>query len=183
MFLLQPKLKNDYRLNKNPILDKCLLVLHFGSNIGNRFNYLQEALNKTETAFGKPLHISGIYQTQAWGFSGQPDFLNMAAIYETTLEPEEVLKKIKNIEVETGRIHREHWHEREMDIDIIFLGNKIIEKQNLHIPHPRMHERMFVLVPLNEICPGYIHPVYQKSVSQLLKQCTDKLIVEKWDPH
>lgn len=163
-------------------MDKQLLILHFGSNIGNRINYLKEALKKTEAVFGKPLNISGVYQTQAWGFSGQPDFLNMAAIFKTNVEPENVLQKIKNIEVESGRIYREHWHERELDIDIIFYGNNIIEKLELHLPHPRMHQRNFVLVPLNEICPDYIHPVFQKSVSQLLKQCSDKLIVEKWNP-
>lgn len=162
-------------------MDKHLLVLHFGSNIGNRIKFLKDALNKTEKAFGKPLATSSIYQTQAWGFSGQPDFLNMAAIYETSIKPEDVLKAIKNIEVETGRIHREHWHERELDIDIIFYDNQIIEKPDVHIPHPRMHERNFVLVPLNEICPDYIHPVFKVSVSQLLKQSTDKLIVEKWN--
>lgn len=162
-------------------MDKHLLVLHFGSNIGNRIKYLKDALNKTEKAFGKSLATSSIYQTQAWGFSGQPDFLNMAAIYETNIQPEDVLKAIKNIEIETGRIHREHWHERELDIDIIFYDNQIIEKPDVHIPHPRMHERNFVLVPLNEICPDYIHPVFKVSVSHLLKQSTDKLIVEKWN--
>lgn len=162
-------------------MDKHLLVLHFGSNIGNRIKFLKDALNKTEKAFGKSLATSSIYQTQAWGFSSQPDFLNMAAIYETSIKPEDVLKAIKNIEVETGRIHREHWHERELDIDIIFYDNQIIENPDVHIPHPRMHERNFVLVPLNEICPDYIHPVFKVSVSHLLKQSTDKLIVEKWN--
>lgn len=149
--------------------------------MGNRINFLSEALKKTEIAFGKPLKISNIFQTQAWGFSSQPDFLNMAAIYETSILAEDALRTIKNIETETGRIHREHWHERELDIDIIFYGNQIIEKPNMNIPHPRMHERNFVLVPLNEICPELIHPVFKVSISKLLEQSTDKLIVEKWN--
>lgn len=161
-------------------MNEQLLVLHLGSNMGNRLDYLSKALKHLEISFEKPSKISGIYQTAAWGETNQADFLNMAAIYKVSLQPEVVFKTIKNIETEIGRMSREHWHEREIDIDIVFYGNSILKNSVLQIPHAEMQHRRFVLQPLNEICPEYIHPVLNKSVSQLLEECPDKLKVELW---
>jgi 2-amino-4-hydroxy-6-hydroxymethyldihydropteridine diphosphokinase len=161
-------------------LNDPILVLHLGSNVGNRLLYLNNALKALEAKIGKPLKISGIYETKAWGVTDQPDFLNIAVIYKTHISPAEVLQLIQKIEVMTGRIKRKHWHEREIDIDIVLFGNLVIEEPNLKIPHPRMHHRNFVLVPLNEICPELIHPTLNRSVAELLEQCTDNLYVEKW---
>jgi len=161
-------------------LIKQFLVLHLGSNMGNRAEYLSNALQKLELFFGKSLKTSSIYQTKAWGQTNQADFLNLAAIYHTSISPPMVFKIIKDIETEIGRIKREHWHEREIDIDIIFYGNEIINNPDLHIPHANMHLRRFVLQPLDEICGDYIHPIFNNTVSQLLKECTDNLKVELW---
>jgi len=154
--------------------------LHFGSNLGDRHDHLQKAMQLLENEFGHPLNISKIYQTAAWGQNNQPDFLNMAAIFNCNKVPSEVLIIVKKIEELVGRKQRQHWHEREIDIDIIFYGNNIIDLPNLIIPHALMQERRFVLVPLNEICPEYIHPVFNKNVSQLLMECQDNLKVEEW---
>ncbi|MFM9945412.1 MAG: 2-amino-4-hydroxy-6-hydroxymethyldihydropteridine diphosphokinase [Bacteroidia bacterium] len=162
-------------------MEKQLLVLHLGSNMGNRFKYLKGALKLLDVEFGTSLKISGTYKTKAWGNQQQPDFLNLAVIYETNSEPITILKLIKGIEATTGRKTRKHWHEREIDIDIIFYGNEIFKNSNLEIPHVQMQNRRFVLVPLNEICPEYIHPVLKLKVSELLKKCSDNLNVEKWE--
>ncbi len=155
--------------------------MHLGSNMGNRINYLNNALKLLESELEKALKISSIYETKAWGNTHQADFLNLAAIYETAILPQTILKTIKKLETGIGRKPRENWHEREIDIDIIFYGNKIVKEQNLEIPHAQMHNRKFVLVPLNEICPEYIHPLLNNTVAKLLKQCADNLNVEKWN--
>ena len=182
MYHLQQRLRNDCRLlNNSLILDKQLLILHLGSNMSNRMDYLNTALIVLESAFGKALKTSSIYETKAWGNTHQADFLNQAAIYETAILPQTILKIIKILETEIGRKLREHWHKRERDIDIIFYGNEIVKEQNIEIPHAQMHNRRFVLVPLNEICPEYIHPLFNKTVAELLRQSTDNLNVEKWN--
>ena len=160
---------------------KHLLVLHLGSNIGDRFHYLNSALHVLEIEFGKPLKTSGIYETKAWGNTDQPDFLNMVVVYLYEQMPEIILQTIKTIEKIVGRQHRKHWSMREIDIDILFYGNEIIKEQNFEIPHVQMHLRRFVLQPLAEIIPNHEHPVFHKTVNQLLAECPDHLEVKIWN--
>jgi len=94
--------------------------------MGNRIDYLNKALKLLELEFGKALKISNIYETKAWGNNNQPDFLNQAAIYETDILPQTILKTNKKLETEIGRKPRENWHEREIDIDIIFMGTRVL---------------------------------------------------------
>lgn len=161
-------------------MNKQLLVLHLGSNLGNRFGYLQKAITALTANFDKALKQSEVYETKAWGVSEQPDFLNLALVFETELPPLEVLKAIKLLEKEIGRRKRSHWYEREIDIDIIFYGDDIIAEPDLEIPHKQMHLRRFVLQLLNEIIPDVIHPVFNKSVHQLFIECPDPLDVKPW---
>jgi len=161
-------------------LESKFLVLHLGSNLDHRKGFLDKALEELNSFFGELIAISSIYETQAWGKGDQPDFLNMAVIYKCADSLEEILRIIKGIELSVGRQPRKRWFEREIDIDIIFYGETSINIPHLQIPHPQMHERRFVLVPLHEICPECIHPVFDKNVSQLLLECTDTLHVDFW---
>jgi len=161
-------------------LRKNLLVLHLGSNLGNRFEYLQKAILALSVKFGEVLKQSGIYETKAWGIASQPDFLNMALVYETKETPLKVLGIVKLIEREIGRRKRNRWNEREIDIDIIFYGEEIVEELDLCIPHLLMHHRGFVLTLLNEIIPDFKHAILNKSVHQLYKECMDTLEVKPW---
>lgn len=161
-------------------MDSSSLVLHLGSNKGNREIYLHKALEALENAFSKPIEISQLYQTAAWGIESQQDFLNIAAVYSSNLEPKKILLLLKTIERKIGRKPNIHWREREIDIDIIFYGNKVFKSHDLEIPHTLMHLRKFVLLPLAEIIPYYIHPVFSKNVKLLLEECNDPLYVKLW---
>jgi len=158
------------------------LYLLNGSNIGNRLNNLKKAEYLLNDEFGKATKVSDIYETQAWGKTNQPNFFNQALCYQTSLAPLMLLRTIKNIEKEIGGDHKEKWTARVMDIDIIFYGNLIYEDKQLTIPHALMHLRNFVLIPLNEIEPNYVHPKLQITVNQLLNNSMDKLKVKKFIP-
>ena len=116
------------------------------------------------------LKISPVYQTPPWGFTDQPDFLNQALFAETTLAPLALLGYIKQIEEKVGRKKTFRWGPREIDIDILDFGGQVHELDELTLPHPRMHQRAFVLVPLADIAPGWIHPVLDQSAADLLAQ-------------
>jgi len=122
---------------------------------------------------------SHVYETAAWGKTDQDDFLNVALISLTNLSPSEVLKQIHIIESKMGRLRQEKWGPRIIDIDIIFYDEKIIKKPDLIIPHPHISNRNFVLTPLMDICPEYIHPELQLSISELHAKCTDQSEVKR----
>jgi 2-amino-4-hydroxy-6-hydroxymethyldihydropteridine diphosphokinase len=117
---------------------------------------------------------SSLYETSPWGVTNQPYFLNLVLKGETKLSPEELLKKIKNIEKAMGRKTLEKWGPRIIDIDILFYKEKIINTPLLKIPHPQLHKRAFVLVPLKEIAPRLIHPLLKKTGQQMLDNLSDK---------
>jgi 2-amino-4-hydroxy-6-hydroxymethyldihydropteridine diphosphokinase len=128
---------------------------------------------------GKVKKHSAIYETEPWGFTDERNFFNMAVSLETQLNPFELLTEILKIEISIGRTRQvKQWVAREIDIDIIFYDNEIITEEELIIPHPHLKNRKFALVPLNEIAPGLIHPLYRKTVKQLLSECPDESEVE-----
>lgn len=143
--------KLEYDLSLTPHKKKYQnIYLSLGSNLGDRFQHLQNAI-KELSKISDIEKVSSIYESKAWGEEDQPDFLNCCIKISTNFEPEEYLKKIKHIEEKLGRIKRDKWKEREIDIDIILWGDERINLPHLKIPHPYWEEREFVKVPLNEI--------------------------------
>ena len=148
---------------------KHITYIALGTNMGERLENLRTAIK----AFAPEITVtaeSHIYETPPWGYEDQPAFLNMVVKAETSLGPESLLKNLKQLEVELGREQNFHWGPRLIDLDILFYDNMVIDTPPLVIPHPRLHERAFVLVPLADVAPDLIHPIFQKSVSQLLAE-------------
>lgn len=122
---------------------------------------------------------SALYQTAAWGLEEQPDFFNGAICVETSLDAIELLHEIRTIETDMGRQRTVKWGQRTLDIDILFFNQEVIETPDLTVPHPRLAERRFALVPLDEIASDFVHPVLRKRVSELLLECPDMLEVSR----
>jgi 2-amino-4-hydroxy-6-hydroxymethyldihydropteridine diphosphokinase len=150
-----------------------------GSNIGNRQKYLNDALKMIDERIGRILKKSSVYETEPWGKTDQPMFLNMVIAVDTLLSANDVLNEILEIERKLGRIRIEKWSERKIDIDILFYNNEVIVENNLVVPHPYMDERRFVMYPLDEIASDFIHPVLKVSVRDLLITCQDKTRIKK----
>jgi len=151
-----------------------------GSNIGNSEEQLHLAIVAIENEIGKVIHTSSVYQTAAWGKKDQPDFLNQVIIVETDLSAEKNLSVILAIEEKMGRVRTEKNAPRIIDIDILFFNDDIINQKDLIVPHPEIQNRRFVLVPLYELSPDYIHPIFNKTIYQLLSECHDELNVRKF---
>ena len=151
-----------------------------GGNLGERKQNLRQARQQISLSCGKLVAESSIYETAAWGKRDQPRFLNQALKLETTLLPELLLKELLHIEDQIGRVRKEKFGPRLIDIDILFYegGESVImDSPHLKLPHPEVQNRRFALTPLNEIAPTLVHPVLEKNISQLLEQCPDDLEV------
>lgn len=160
------------------------VFLALGSNLKNKTNNLQRAIKEIEKLpETKVKKISPFYQTKPEGFLAQPDFLNAAIKITTQIAPLELLDKLKTIEKKMGRDKTFHWGPRIIDIDILLYGNLQIELPELRIPHPKMHERIFVLKPLQKIAPLAKHPVLKRKVwflyQRLIINCFIKRIMLK----
>ena len=145
-----------------------------GSNLGNRHENCVHAIELLEERGVTVQKRSALYETEPWGVTDQPRFINMVVQIETTLEPEELLKLLKGIEQEIGRQDSFRWGPRLIDLDILFFNDLVLEEENLKIPHPFLHEREFVLRPLNEIAPDVIHPLFHKSIDELTRRLLKK---------
>jgi 2-amino-4-hydroxy-6-hydroxymethyldihydropteridine diphosphokinase len=156
-----------------------IAYLLLGSNLGDRKKYLRDALELIGLRLGNISALSSVYCTASWGKLDQPDFLNQVIALETLLSPNALLDGILKIEIELGRERNERWGSRKIDIDILLFESEIIAQPELNIPHPFLHERRFCLEPFCEISPGLIHPIFGKSMSQLLSELTDNLSVKK----
>jgi 2-amino-4-hydroxy-6-hydroxymethyldihydropteridine diphosphokinase len=150
-----------------------------GGNEGDRYLYMQQARANIELICGHIIQVSSLYETAPWGKTDQPDFLNQVLLVETILSPKALLQAIFSIEEKGGRKRTVKNAPRTIDIDILFYNHLILEKPGLSIPHPRIADRRFVLEPLNEISPGFLHPVLGKTIQQLLQECKDELVVKK----
>jgi 2-amino-4-hydroxy-6-hydroxymethyldihydropteridine diphosphokinase len=150
-----------------------------GGNLGNREENLATALALLSETCGTIIAASALYETAAWGNTDQPAFLNQAIQLQTTLNAKQLIRRVLKAEKHMGRVRNEKYGPRIIDIDILLFNN---EKHNYHflkLPHPEMHNRRFVLVPLAEIAAEAIHPVFKKNIVQLLEECPDKLTVIK----
>ncbi len=153
------------------------VYLGLGSNVGNRKENLDKSINLLQRHLSN-LKKSRIYISKAVGYENQPDFFNMVVYGETDLDLESFFKFTKDIEKEVGRVYRFHWGPREIDIDILFFNNVIYSSENLTVPHKRIQERDFVLLPLIEIYPNLIHPIFKKKVKDLLDNLKERSIID-----
>jgi 2-amino-4-hydroxy-6-hydroxymethyldihydropteridine diphosphokinase len=160
-------------------MNRVFLLL--GSNLGNAELYVKDAIEEIHLQAGSVVQSSSKYSTQAWGKTEQPDFINQVIEIVTNLNPNDLLRCVLDIETKLGRTREEKWGARIIDIDILFINNEIIDTPQLQVPHPQIGNRRFTLIPLAEFVPDLIHPVYKKTIRQLLDECPDKLEVRKMD--
>ena len=153
--------------------------LLIGGNLGNRKENLSKAVSLINEQCGPLTRSSSIYETEAWGNTDQPSFLNQALEISTSLNARQLIRKVLKIEEVMGRVRKEKLGPRIIDIDILLFENEIHDLRFLKIPHPEMQNRRFVLVPLAEINSTLQHPVLKKSIAELLEECPDNLEVKK----
>lgn len=153
-----------------------IVFVGIGANLENRMESIRKAIDLLKKRCGFILKTSKIYESDPWGFQSENSFLNLCLKIETTLSIQNLLDKCNTIEKEIGRKEKSKndlYSDRLIDIDILYFNNKIIEERNLIIPHPKIHERRFVLQPLHDIAPNFIHPLLKKSTAELLQECHD----------
>ncbi len=153
-----------------------------GGNIEPRMENIIKAKHELQMRLGSIKSESSIYETKAWGFNTDKKFLNVVLLMETSLSAELFLEEALKIEMNLGRQRdaSEDYSSRPIDIDILYFNSEIINRKNLVVPHPRIHLRRFTLVPLVEISPNYVHPVFKKTNEELLASCDDKLDVKEF---
>jgi 2-amino-4-hydroxy-6-hydroxymethyldihydropteridine diphosphokinase len=150
------------------------VFLGIGTNLGDREANLRATAESINESIGKVVLSSSVYETEPWGFSSDNQFLNMVAEVETSLNPSGLLGRILMVEAKMGRLRRgEEYTSRLIDLDILLYGDRILNTKSLVIPHPKLHERKFVLVPLCEIAADLVHPVLKKDSRTMLKECSD----------
>jgi 2-amino-4-hydroxy-6-hydroxymethyldihydropteridine diphosphokinase len=158
-------------------MNKVYLLI--GGNMGDRMANLAMAIKLIEEQIGNIELKSSIYETAAWGQTNQPDFLNQALLVNTNMQAAELMSKLLSIENLMGRIRTIKLGPRTIDLDIMYFNNEVISTNLITIPHPKLAERKFVLEPLFEIAPNYLHPILNKTNASLLKDCGDSLAVYK----
>ncbi len=158
------------------------VVLALGSNLGNKKENLQNAVNQIHSRIGFIAQASAIYETPSWGFDSFP-FYNMCLLIHTNLSPEKVLTEIKQVEKILGRTAKtsDNYEARTVDIDIVYFNDFVFDSNNLQIPHKELQNRQFVLMPLNDLIFDWKHPVLQKSTQELLLICEDESEIKKVD--
>ncbi len=156
------------------------VFLGTGGNIGNKHDNFDKVYTFIKNELGTIVKSSAVYETPPWGFEAMEKFWNTVLIIETELSATELLSKINNIENRFGRTRDGvNYKSREMDIDILYFNDEIINTENLTIPHPLLHKRLFVLVPLAEIAPKFVHPVLKLTSFEMLNNCEDKSVIRK----
>ena len=160
--------------------DKTLAYLLLGSNLGDRAALLAAARQALAATAGDIVAVSSLYETAAWGREDQPAFLNQALAVRTRLRPDALLAACQAAEQHAGRQRLEHWGSRTLDVDVLLFGNQQIDTAALTVPHPRLAERRFALVPLADIAHNLLHPQLHETIETLLLHCSDPLPVQPW---
>jgi 2-amino-4-hydroxy-6-hydroxymethyldihydropteridine diphosphokinase len=152
------------------------VVIILGGNLGDVPDTFKKCEERFETLGYELVDISSLYSSPSWGYQSNNPFYNRILVFNTNKNPQEVLDDCLSIENEFGRKRDLHWEyqDRTIDIDILFYGEEIIVEEHLMIPHPRLHERKFCLVPLKEIMPDFVHPGLDKTIRTLLDECEDE---------
>ena len=159
-------------------MESCYVL--FGSNMGDKENIFAEACLLINNRCGAITAVSSSYESEPWGFEADEWFLNRLIVVDTDLNPEAMLRELLAIEAELGRVRhpeKEGYTSRTADLDILYFGQRVIVTPILTVPHPRLHLRRFALMPLCEVAPELMHPVFQVTQRELLHRCTDQSIV------
>ncbi len=155
-------------------MNQSKIILSIGSNKGNKLENIQKCIDLIHNKVALVISLSKVYETPSWGFDSDA-FYNVALLIHTPKSADKILEEILLVEKELGRIRKEtsEYQAREIDIDIIAVDEKVINTDNLEVPHPRMQDRLFVLKPIEELQTGFVHPILKKSITELLKDCPD----------
>ncbi len=152
-----------------------------GTNLGDKMDNLQESISLIEKSLIVIISKSSVYETAAWGNTNQDNFYNQVIEVNTELSATDLLKTLLQIETQMGRVRNQKWEARIIDLDILYFNHEIIDTENLKVPHPYLHVRRFTLAPLVQIAPEFLHPVFNKTNTVLLENCSDnsevKLVV------
>ncbi len=154
------------------------IFVSIGSNLGRREENCKHATERIDASC-RVVRMSSLYETEPWGEKDQPLFVNRVVEIRTALSPFELLDLFKSIETDTGRTPSYRWGPRLIDLDILFYGDMVIDDNVLTIPHPLVHKRRFVLVPMVEIAPEFVHPVLKRNMSELLCSLEDRSKVRR----
>ena len=156
-----------------------IAYLLIGSNLGERHNFIAQASGFIQQRCGKIVGQSALYETAPWGLITQPAFLNQAIAVETGLEPQQLMQVLLSIENDMGRTRTVQYGPRTIDLDILLINQLVLDTPLLKLPHPALPERRFALIPLAEIAPSLMHPIFNKTIIELLTLCQDQSDVQK----
>ena len=156
----------------------------FGSNQGDKDAIFAQACLLINNRCGEVVQVSAAYESEPWGFDAEEWFLNRVIVVETELAPEALLQQLLDIEKELGRVRHPEvrgYTSRTADLDLLYYGARVIHTDTLSVPHPRLHLRRFALVPMCEVAPALVHPVFELNQEELLHHCPDDSVVRKMD--
>ena len=158
--------------------------LLLGGNMGDRLSIIAKAITLIQASCGSVVKKSSLFESAPWGFEDKNQFINQVIMIETAMSAKDLLQNLLDIELSLGRVRNNaaNYSSRNIDIDILFFNDAVINEQNLIIPHPLLQERKFTLLPLNEIASDLLHPVFKKTIHELLNECNDKSEVLKYNP-
>lgn len=157
-----------------------IYAISIGTNIGNRLLNIKTAIDEIKINLGEVINISAVYESEPWGFISKNWFYNAIIILKSNIYPQQLIEKLLEIEKTMGRERNEKGYvDRCIDLDVILCENFTICSKNITLPHPKMQERLFVLLPLYEVLPQWIHPRLKKNIYEMIQDCEDKGIIKR----